>query len=75
MNPKHYNKETFLDLEWDDQKNLNNLVKHGLRFEDAIHVFNNHTVTFEDDRQDYGETRYITLGVRTNSYLGAYDKR
>ena len=49
--------------EWDEAKNLSNLAKHGLAFEDAEHVFTGPCVTFEDDRFDYGEQRLITLGL------------
>jgi uncharacterized DUF497 family protein len=51
---------------WDGAKNEANFVKHGLRFEDAELVFASPCVTFEDDRFDYGEGRFITLGVLEN---------
>ncbi len=47
---------------WNIKKNQQNCTKHGLNFEDAEHVFAGKTVSFEDDREDYNETRYITLG-------------
>jgi hypothetical protein len=49
--------------EWDEAKARHNLAKHGLSFEDAAVVFEGPTVTFEDDRFDYGEPRLITLGL------------
>ncbi len=49
-------------MEWDEQKNQANQAKHGLAFEDVRLVFTAATVTFEDDRADYGERRLITLG-------------
>ena len=39
------------------------MEKHSLNFEDAHFVFESPTVTFEDDRYNYGEKRYITLGL------------
>ncbi|WP_411726762.1 BrnT family toxin [Methyloglobulus sp.] len=48
---------------WDDGKSTVNLQKHGLSFEDAALVFSGACVTFEDDRYDYGEPRFITLGI------------
>jgi uncharacterized DUF497 family protein len=48
--------------EWDDAKKRTNFAKHGLAFEDAELVFSGPCVTFQDDRFDYGEKRYITLG-------------
>jgi uncharacterized protein len=53
-------------FEWDEKKNLKNIEKHGFSFEDAPEVFNNPTVTFIDERYDYGEIRHVTLGT----YLG-----
>ena len=50
-------------IEWDKAKNRNNFAKHGLSFEDAEQVFSRPCVTFEDDRFDYGEQRFITLGL------------
>lgn len=47
---------------WDAKKNQINLEKHGLSFEDAEFIFESKTITFKDDREDYGEERFITLG-------------
>lgn len=52
-----------LKFTWDAQKSELNLEKHGLDFADAELVFEQPTVTFEDDRFDYGEMRLVTLGV------------
>ncbi len=49
--------------EWDETKNQENLSKHGLSFEDADIVFSGPCVTFENTRYDYGEERFITLGL------------
>lgn len=48
--------------EWSESKNKTNYEKHGLDFRDAAIVFSGKTVSFIDDREDYGEERYITLG-------------
>lgn len=48
--------------EWGETKNQENLLKHGLSFDDAEIVFAGPCVTFEDNRFDYGEPRFITLG-------------
>jgi uncharacterized DUF497 family protein len=50
-------------LEWDAVKNRSNLAKHGLDFADAESVFAGPCVTFVDDRLDYGEERFTTLGL------------
>lgn len=48
--------------EWDERKNAENLIKHGLSFDDAYCVFSGPCLTFEDTRFDYDEERYITFG-------------
>jgi hypothetical protein len=46
------------------RKKAVNLKKHGLDFNDARSVIKSaQTVTFEDRRFDYGEARYLTLGL------------
>ena len=47
---------------WDESKRLRNLRKHGIDFADAEGVFRGFTVTAEDDRERYGEQRFLTLG-------------
>ena len=49
-------------FEWDEAKNRSNLVKHGLDFGDAEKVFAGPSITFVDDRFDYGEERLIHPG-------------
>ena len=49
--------------EWDETKNRSNFAKRGLDFKDAEQVFGGSCVTFEDNRFDYGEERFITLGL------------
>ncbi len=50
------------ETQWDANKSKINLQKHGLSFEDAALVLAGDCVTFDDDRFDYGEQRFITLG-------------
>jgi uncharacterized protein len=52
-------------FEWDEAKNRSNFDKHGLDFADAELVFAGPCVTFVDDRFDYGEQRFVTLGLLT----------
>jgi len=49
--------------EWDEAKRLINIQKHGIDFADLPPLFDGDTVTIEDTRFDYGETRYMTLGL------------
>lgn len=51
-----------MEFEWDEDKNRQNIGKHGLRFEDAIRIFDGFTVDLPDDRFDYGEPREISIG-------------
>ncbi|VAW41009.1 hypothetical protein MNBD_CHLOROFLEXI01-2645 [hydrothermal vent metagenome] len=48
---------------WDNGKRLANLQKHTIDFEDAITIFDGDIVTVEDARFNYGEQRFITLGL------------
>ncbi|MCB2263657.1 MAG: BrnT family toxin [Candidatus Thiosymbion ectosymbiont of Robbea hypermnestra] len=48
---------------WHEPKRQATLKKHGLDFEDAERIFSGPTFTFEDNRQDYGEQRWVTLGL------------
>ena len=50
-------------FEWDDKKRRANLAKHGIDFADLAPLFSGSTITLLDDRYDYGEFRFITLGV------------
>lgn len=47
---------------WDEAKRKINLKKHGLDFADAEVVFAGLTATIIDDRFDYEEERFITIG-------------
>ena len=49
-------------FEWDENKRLINIRKHGIDFADVPSMFELDTVTVIDDRFEYGETRYQTLG-------------
>lgn len=48
---------------WDEHKRQANLSKHGLDFADAPALFEGPTFTFEDQREDYGELRFVSLGL------------
>lgn len=52
-----------MKYEWDEVKRESNLAKHGLDFVGIEEVFAGETVTIFDDRFDYGEERFITLGL------------
>jgi Uncharacterized protein conserved in bacteria len=49
---------------YDPKKKASNLKKHGLDFDDARSVIESgEAITLEDRRFDYGEVRYLTLGL------------
>jgi hypothetical protein len=52
-----------MKFEWDECKNQSNLVKHGFDFTDAFRIFNSPMLVEFDDRQDYGEDRWIGIGL------------
>lgn len=50
-------------FEWDEAKNESNLEKHGLDFEDAAKLFDGPMLVTLDTRRDYGEERWLGLGL------------
>ena len=51
-----------LEFEWDEDKAAANLAKHRVSFLTAAEVFANEILERIDDREDYGEIRWIALG-------------
>ncbi|WP_165187931.1 BrnT family toxin [Caulobacter soli] len=51
-----------MELEWDEEKRALTLANRGLDFAHADTLFDELTLTVEDDRFDYGETRFQTIG-------------
>ena len=52
-----------MEFEWDDGKRSSNYAKHGVWFDDAMYVFEGPTVERVDDRDDYGEPRFVSFGT------------
>jgi uncharacterized DUF497 family protein len=50
-------------FEWDEAKRKSNLRRHGIDFVGCEAVFEAYTLTVEDTRFDYGERRFVTLGL------------
>jgi uncharacterized DUF497 family protein len=48
---------------WHELKRQAILQRRGLDFAKVEQVFAGPTFTFEDDRKDYGEQRWVTLGL------------
>ena len=52
-----------MQFEWDGRKAAQNIAKHGVPFEYAVRVFlDPHRLNAQDDRRDYSEERWLTLG-------------
>jgi uncharacterized DUF497 family protein len=51
-----------LGFEWDPKKSAQNERKHGLNFEDAIHVFFDPLRRVELEGDEHGEVRWRTIG-------------
>ncbi|WP_204378508.1 BrnT family toxin [Agaribacterium haliotis] len=55
--------EESVQFEWDENKNMKNLDKHGIDFNDAITIFDDDDrLEAIDDRNDYGEERIQVIG-------------
>ncbi len=50
-------------FDWDPKKRTSNLKKHKIDFRGIEPVFYGPTVSFIDDREDYGEEREIIYGM------------
>jgi uncharacterized DUF497 family protein len=50
-------------FERDESKNEENIAKHGFDFVDAAEVFQSPMLTWPDSRFDYGENRWIGIGL------------
>ncbi|GFE75610.1 BrnT family toxin [Novosphingobium sp. TCA1] len=51
-----------MDISFDEAKRLLTLQHRGLDFAEAGKIFDGTEFTWQDDRQDYGETRFNTFG-------------
>jgi hypothetical protein len=56
-------------FEWDSGKERRNVLKHQVSFEEAAQVFNGFILLRADTRRDYGEPRWIALGVDSNGVI------
>jgi uncharacterized DUF497 family protein len=55
-----------LIFEWDEKKNLSNIQKHGIDFQDSAIIFEEAVIIKLDKRFDYGEDRWIGIGKLKN---------
>ncbi len=52
-----------MQFEWDENKRLSNIEKHRIDFVDAIKIFKAFIHTVQDTREDWGEERFLTIGL------------
>ena len=59
-----------MDFEWDPEKAASNEKKHGISFDLSTLVFKDpHVVEWPDLTVDYGEERWIAVGIASNWLL------
>jgi|APTNR8051073442_1049403.scaffolds.fasta_scaffold01361_2 hypothetical protein len=56
-------------FEWDEDKRLRILAERDFDIVQAALIFENPVLTKIDDRKDYGETRFISLGRVDGEYF------
>jgi len=55
-----------MQFKWDETKRQINLHKHGIDFADVVEVFERPLLIRRDDRDDYGEERWVGMGLMKN---------
>ena len=55
-----------VNFEWDEDKNQENIRKHGFDFADAWEIFEAPMLTALDTKEDYGEDRWNGIGLLGN---------
>ena len=59
-----------LTFEWDREKASQNIVKHGVSFEEAATIFGDQlSLTIDDPLHSEQEDRYITIGLSLHGRL------
>ena len=53
-----------MKFEWDNNKAISNIKKHGVSFNEAVTIFNDPlSITFDDPDHSFGEERFLTFGL------------
>lgn len=58
-----------MNIEFDEKKRESNYTKHGVDFLKAALIFECPTLTVPDNRQDYGEERFVSMGMADGELL------
>lgn len=65
-----------MPFEWDEKKNERSISERGVDFADAPEMFDGPMLVARDDREDYGEPRYIGMGtIRGRLMVVVYTER
>ena len=56
-------------FQWDIAKALANQRKHAVSFDEAASIFRSFCIQSHDARRDYGETRFVALGIDSNGVV------
>ena len=66
-----------IEFEWDERKAISNFNKHDVEFSYAANIFDDiFRIEIVDNRKNYGEIRYITIGeINSLIYVVVYTKR
>lgn len=65
-----------MKIEWDEDKRLSDLAKHGVDFSDASEMFACPMLVGPDSRKEYGEARFIGYGhIRDRLMVVAFIRR
>jgi len=63
VDPPNNRRRRFRRFTWDPAKNAFNIRRHGFDFADSPHVFRSPMLVTLDDREDYGEDRWVGVGL------------
>ena len=50
-------------FEWDENKRLKNIAKHGIDFADVVNMYKGFIIREPVTKNDYGEERFINIGL------------
>jgi len=65
-----------MEIEFDTNKNQSNIAKHGISFEQIDELDFNSIIATEDNRFEYGESRYIAYAMMNRRlYCLIYTRR
>jgi uncharacterized protein len=64
-----------MGFEWDEDKNRENIRKHGIDFTDVPEMFNYELLESLDDRTEHGEDRWIAIGLLRGRIVVVYTEK